>query len=220
MIHLQTLLDDAKCYDKVRELRWPDGVRCPHCGSATVIKQGRDATQPARQKYRCMSCGPYFDDLTGTVLAGHHPPVQVWILCLYLMGLNLSNAQIAQALGLNKDGAQGMVAQLRAGMVAAQLTPELSGTVECDEVYIVAGHKGHPGAVKKGRQGRQRRLGGARGRGTLEKEKSPILGMIQRDGGLPCRTLVSALWVAPQYESCFRLLQFSLLGRVGGLRVP
>jgi hypothetical protein len=25
----------------------------------------------------------------------------------------------------------------------------LSGTVESDEVYIVAGHKGHPEAVKK-----------------------------------------------------------------------
>jgi hypothetical protein len=27
--------------------------------------------------------------------------------------------------------------------------PELKGTVECDEVYVVAGHKGHPEAVKK-----------------------------------------------------------------------
>jgi hypothetical protein len=25
----------------------------------------------------------------------------------------------------------------------------LSGEVECDEVYIVAGHKGHPEAVRK-----------------------------------------------------------------------
>ena len=27
--------------------------------------------------------------------------------------------------------------------------PELSQEVECDEVYIVAGHKGNPAAVKK-----------------------------------------------------------------------
>ena len=27
--------------------------------------------------------------------------------------------------------------------------PKLSGEVECDEVYIVAGHNGHPNAVKK-----------------------------------------------------------------------
>ena len=35
---------------------------------------------------------------------------------------------------------------------------------------------------KKGRKGRRRRLKGAPGRGTLEKEKPPILGMIQRSG--------------------------------------
>ena len=42
--------------------------------------------------------GARFDDLTGTVLAGHHQPLRVWVLCLYFMGLNLSNRQIAQEL--------------------------------------------------------------------------------------------------------------------------
>ena len=59
----------------------------------------------------------------------------------------------------------------------------MSGEVECDEVYIVAGHKGKPAAVQaKNRPGRRNRLKGSRGRGTLEKEKPPILGMIQRNG--------------------------------------
>jgi len=149
MINLQNLLDDIKCYETVRQLRWPDGVRCPHCGAAEVTKQGRDTTQPARQKYRCAGCHRYFDDLTGTVLAGHHQPLRVWILCLYFMGLNLSNTQIAQELGLNADDAQRITEQLRQGIVARQPEPTLSGEVECDEVYVVAGHKGHPDAVKK-----------------------------------------------------------------------
>lgn len=47
----------------------------------------------------------------------------------------------------------------------------------------MAGHKGHPEKVKaKGREGRRRRLKGSRGRGTLEKEKPPVLGMVQRGG--------------------------------------
>ena len=55
--------------------------------------------------------------------------------------------------------------------------------MECDEVYIVAGHKGHPEVVlQQGRFGRRRRLKGVPGRGTLEKEKPPILGMSQRNG--------------------------------------
>ena len=149
MINLQNLLDDAKCYETIRQLRWPGGVRCPHCGATAVTKQGRDTTQPARQKYRCEACHRYFDDLTGTVLAGHHQPLRVWILCLYFMGLNLSNAQIAQELDLNPDDVQRMTEQLRDGIVARQPEPTWSGEVECDEVYGVAGHQGHPEAVKK-----------------------------------------------------------------------
>ena len=149
MINLQNLLDDAKCYETIRQLRWPGEVRCPHCGATAITKQGRDTTQPARQKYRCEACHRYFDDLTGTVLAGHHQPLRVWILCLYFMGLNLSNAQIAQELGLGPDDVQRMTEQLRAGIVARQPEPLLAGEVECDEVYVVAGHKGHPDAVKK-----------------------------------------------------------------------
>jgi transposase-like protein len=42
---------------------------------------------------------------------------------------------------------------------------------------------------KKGRAGRRRRLKGARGRGTLEKEKPPILGLIQRNGQVVLRML-------------------------------
>ena len=54
----------------------------------------------------------------------------------------------------------------------------------------MAGHKGHPEAtIQQGRPGRRRRLKGARGRGTLDKEKPPILGMIQRGGEVVIRML-------------------------------
>jgi len=59
----------------------------------------------------------------------------------------------------------------------------LSNEVECDEAYVIAGHKGQPEVVKnKGRKGRRRRLKGKAGRGTLEKEKPPVFGMIERGG--------------------------------------
>jgi transposase-like protein len=52
-----------------------------------------------------------------------------------------------------------------------------------DEVYIVAGHKGQPDNVAaQKRQGRRRRLKGQRGRGTAEKDKPPVLGMMERGG--------------------------------------
>ena len=149
LVNLSSLIDDAKCYELVRQHRWPEGVRCPSCGGASVARHGRDDTRPHRQRYRCAACGARFDDLTGTVLAGHHQPLRVRVSCLHLMGLNLSNRQIAQELGLSGSDAQLMTEQLRRGLAARIPAATLGGEVEIDEVYVVAGHKGQPAAVAK-----------------------------------------------------------------------
>ena len=154
LINLSALLDDAKCFAFVRQHRWPEGVCCPGCDSGAVIRDGCDDTQRYRQRYRCKACAGRFDDLTGTVLAGHHQPLRVWVLCLYFMGLNLSglnlsNRQIAAELGLNASDVQAMTEQLRRGLVAKAAAVRLEGEVEIDEVYVVAGHKGQPTAVAK-----------------------------------------------------------------------
>ena len=109
-----------------------------------MARHGRDDTQPNRQRYRCKDCEARFDDLTGTILAGHHQPLRTWVLCLYFMGLNLSNRQIAQELDLSEGDVQAMAEQLRQGLVERQPEARLDGEVEIDEVYVVAGHKGNP----------------------------------------------------------------------------
>lgn len=149
LVNLQMLIDDAKCFEVLRQIRWSEGVTCPNCQSKQVIKRGFDETQPLRQRYQCKACHKRFDDLSGTILAGHHQPLRTWILCLYLMGLNLSNHQVAQELDLNQADVQQMTTQLRTGIVENKPTVILGGEVECDEVYVIAGHKGQPEVVKK-----------------------------------------------------------------------
>jgi transposase-like protein len=117
MLHIHHLIDDARCFEEVRKLRWPDGVRCPHCNARIVTKRGFHTHQAHRQRYRCVTCGQQFDDLTGTVFEGHHQPLRMWILCLYFMGLNLSNEQIAAELDLAPGDVQAMTSQLRQGIV-------------------------------------------------------------------------------------------------------
>ena len=46
VLNIQNLIDDGKCFETVRELRWPGGAACPDCGSRNVTKQGHDDTQP------------------------------------------------------------------------------------------------------------------------------------------------------------------------------
>jgi len=90
LLNIQDLIDEEKWYAVVREMRWPDGVKCPHCGSAAITKRGFHNEQAHRQRYECQACRRQFDDLTGTIFEGHHQPLRVWVLCLYFMGLNLS----------------------------------------------------------------------------------------------------------------------------------
>ncbi len=116
------------------------------------------------------------------------------------MGLNLSNTQIARELDLNEADIQQMTHQLRSGIVSKKPAVVLEGEV-------VAGHKGQPDAVKKGRLGRHNRLKGARGRGTLAKEKPPILGMIQRGGQMVIQILenVQQITIKPVIQSTIAL---------------
>ena len=71
------------------------------------------------------------------------------MLCLYFMGLNLSNRQIALELGLDASDTQAMTEQLRHGLVAKAPEVELTGEVEIDDIYVVAVHKGQPKEMAK-----------------------------------------------------------------------
>ena len=149
-LNIQDLISEQQCYETVRTIRWGNGVcKCVRCKSNNISRNGRTKEDKACQKYVCNDCGKNFDDLTDTIFSGHHQPLRTWIICLYFMGLNLSNRQIAQELDLCESDVFNMTTLLREGVV--QKTPEvtLSGEVEMDEVYIVAGHKGQPDEVKK-----------------------------------------------------------------------
>jgi transposase-like protein len=148
-VDIQLCIHDHRCYEAVRRLRWGSEIKCAYCQGKHIIKRERDDQEHGRQCYECKECSKCFDDLTHTVFAGHHQPLKVWMLSLYFLGLNLSTRQIEQELNLNKDDAQHMAQVLGSGVEEKKPKVALSGVLECDEVYVVAGHKGQPEAVKK-----------------------------------------------------------------------
>ena len=115
--NIKNLIDDVQWYQTVRELRWPEGITCPSCASPHVIKRGFDDTEPARQRYECHDCHSRLDDLTDTMFAGHHQPLNVWRVCLYCMGLHVSHEHIAHELAVHGSDVQHMTTQLRGGIV-------------------------------------------------------------------------------------------------------
>jgi transposase-like protein len=90
-IGIHDLVDHKKCYDSLRLRRWPHAVCCLKCTSNRDKKNGHKRSDPLCQRYKCTNCRSRFDDFTGTILANKHHAISVWIVMLYLMGLNMSN---------------------------------------------------------------------------------------------------------------------------------
>ena len=64
MLNIVNLIDEAKCYEMVRTLRWSEGIRCAYCDYFWVKKRGFHNKSPHRQRYVCKACERQFDDLT------------------------------------------------------------------------------------------------------------------------------------------------------------
>jgi transposase-like protein len=107
----------VQCYQTIRELRWPDGGVGPSCASQQVIKRDLDDTEPVRQRYECHDGHARFDDVTDTIFAGHHQPLQRWIVCLYFMGLHVSHEQMAHELAAHSTDVHQMTTPWRQGII-------------------------------------------------------------------------------------------------------
>jgi hypothetical protein len=51
---LPYLADDQKAADYLRQLRWPDGVTCPRCGSDAV--ESRERGDNGLRRFNCAHC--------------------------------------------------------------------------------------------------------------------------------------------------------------------
>jgi transposase-like protein len=185
MINIANIIDPQKCYEEIRKVRWKDGVICLNCESNEVKKSGFNFQNKHQQHYKCKVCKKKFDDLTETVFSKHNLSAPKMVIFLYFLGLNLSNNQIAKELNLKQSTAQNIATTLRGKILENKPKAKIEDKAEIDEVYVISGHKGNSDAVKaKNREPRVRRLKGARGRGTAENDKVPIVGIIQRNGNL------------------------------------
>jgi len=144
-------LNEAECYQQLRHLRWPSGqVICPYCGSPKILKSWAYSRQPACQRYQCGGCGRTFNDKTSTIFANSKLPLSAWFLGFYLAQLSQSTATIAKELPCDYRTAHRIVWLVREEMIHLESGRVLQGTVEVDEIYITAGHKGQsPGGGSK-----------------------------------------------------------------------
>ncbi len=153
---------DAQCRALLENLRWPDGIACPRCGSLAV------SAVKTRPVYDCNDCGYQFSVTAGTIMHDSHLPLRKWFLAIYLMcesKKGVSSLQLKRTLGVAYKTAWHLTHRIREAMANDPLEgPTLFGVIEVDETYVGGKTTG------KGR--------GYRGNKTI------VAGAIQRNGNV------------------------------------
>lgn len=167
--------DPARCREYLIARRWSNGVTCPRCGSKNVRFQ---------EKYSRWQCGSHHDRRqftlkTGTIFEDSPIGLDKWLAAMWQVvncKNGISSYEVHRAIGVTQKTAWFMEHRIRFAL-SAGATGKLSGHVEADETFI--GGKARNMHVAQ----RQRRITGTGG-----KDKTAVMGILQRDGKV--RTVV------------------------------
>src|ERR1051325_5321894 len=163
--------DKARAY--LEEIRWPDGVVCPHCKNRNqkriwAIAENREKKIRAGL-YQCAECKKQFTVTVGTIFEDSHIPLRKWLVAWYLLCSSkkgISSLQIQRMLGLGSyRTALFMTHRIRYALAHPGFTGMLKGVVEVDETYI--GGKA-TGSRKTGR--------------SASSNKTCVVSLVQRGG--------------------------------------
>ena len=134
---------EEACQRYLLNVRWPDGIVCPVCGSMT-------GWITARGRYHCSSCGRQTSPTAGTILHNSRVPLKKWFLAMWLVctqKTGVSAKDLQRELGLGSyTTAWLMLQKLRQAMIRIG-RDRLAGTVEIDETYV--------GGTEEGVRGRE-----------------------------------------------------------------
>jgi len=165
----------ANCREYLVARRWPDGIICPRCGTKDVLFLEKYNRWHCRAKHDA----PQFTLKTGTIMEESPIGLDKWLAAMWQIvncKNGISSYEVAKAIGVTQKSAWFMDHRIRLALMNGSFE-KLSGHVEADETFI--GGKARNMHLSK----RQRRITGTGG-----KDKTAVMGMLERDGEV--RTVV------------------------------
>ena len=138
---------EEQCLDYLEKMRWPEGVRCPICGSDKISRIEREAESKNKRNriYQCLepSCKQQFSATAGTIFHDSHLPLTKWFTAVALIAdakKGVSAKQLQRHLGIGSyKTAWYMAHRIRKSMEDSEesrIANRLTGTVEVDETYV------------------------------------------------------------------------------------
>src|SRR5437773_11312007 len=78
---------DEQCREFLIGRGWPDGPRCPKCGTPDpwAIERKSPSKNTVRKLYRCRACKQQFTATVGTIFEDSKIPLSKWFAAIYLM---------------------------------------------------------------------------------------------------------------------------------------
>jgi transposase-like protein len=169
------LYDEAKAYELVESVLWPDGPVCAKCGSVERISK-MEGKSTRIGTYKCYACRSKFTVKMGTIFEDSHIPMRFWLQAIFLMASSkkgISSNQLHRTFGISLRSAWFMSHRLREAMRSGPLSPMGGGggVVEIDET-IYGRAATHP-------KGRRRDTGR---KISNSAHKNVILSLVERGG--------------------------------------
>ena len=170
---LQAFPDEQSCIDHLEELRWNGYVVSPFDATSKVYKCKKN-------RYRCKNTGKYFNVKTATLFDNTKIELRKWFLAIWLVTSHkkgISSLQLARDIDVTQKTSWFMLQRIRK-CFGIENGNHLDGDVEVDETYV--------GGKNKNRHG-DKKVDGSQGRSA--KDKTPVIGMIERFGKLNARKI-------------------------------
>lgn len=178
---IDDLMDEQKCYKFLKEVLHPAGLSCPEGHPLPAEQAPHDRSRTPVVNYRCRECGRVFNIFTNTVLSTISFRCSEIVLLLRGIVQGDPTSHIAQELGRAYSNLLKWRHRLQEQGLTNRLATQLKDeAVEVDEVYQNSGHKG-PTDDDDDQTPARSRANKRRGRGTMETDRPPIVGLVGRE---------------------------------------
>jgi len=201
---IEELLDEQHCHDYLLKILYPEGLQCPNDHPLPPDQAPHGRSREPVFEYRCRVCGAVYNLFTGTIWSGTRYSCATIVLIMRGIVQGTPTEHLAEELGIDRSHLLELRHQVQEMAMLCLPSSPLSDTqTESDEMYQNAGEKGYihdnPDDPPRRRANKQQ------GRGTMENDRPPILGIVGRESG-QIRLIVcdntQRTTIQPQVEDC------------------